>query len=82
MPAENYERVEQKRVRKKKQTYQQRVQSEWDELAAEEAAYKKFKKGKLEKRTTNQYVPEYEEVTATTTIRSLLMALRTYKGCA
>jgi ATP-dependent RNA helicase DDX55/SPB4 len=38
-----------KRKRKKKESFQQKVFDEWDELAAEEMAYKKFKKGKITK---------------------------------
>lgn len=40
---------ETKRKRKKKQSYSQKLREEWDELAAEEAAFRKFKKGKLSK---------------------------------
>ena len=40
---------EPKRKRKKKQSYLQKFQEEWDELAAEETLYKKFRKGKLTK---------------------------------
>ena len=37
------------RKRAKKKTFRQKVKSEWDELQAEEAAYKKYKKGKITK---------------------------------
>ena len=41
--------MEEKRERKRKKSYSQKAEAEWDELAAEEAAYKKFKKGKISK---------------------------------
>lgn len=53
IPAEQYQaskEVEEPRKRKKRVTVQQKVMNEWDELAAEETAYKKFKKGKLSKK--------------------------------
>lgn len=50
IPPEEFAQLEEaKRVRKKKQTPQQKMLVEWDELAAEELAFKKFKKGKLSK---------------------------------
>eukprot|EP01038_Epipyxis_sp_PR26KG_P008746 gene8746-11818_t len=52
---QNKEEIENKRQRKKKLSTHQKIMSEWDELAAEEMAYKKFKKGKLSK-------TEYEHV--------------------
>ncbi len=55
VPVEHYEKVEDKRQRKKKKSYSKRTADEWDELAAEEAAYKKYKKGKITKE-------EYEEL--------------------
>ena len=58
----NYENsVEPKRKRKKKQSYLQKFQEEWDELAAEETLYKKFKKGKLSKEDYDAML-ESEEV--------------------
>jgi ATP-dependent RNA helicase DDX55/SPB4 len=36
-----------KRKRKKKQSFTQKLKEEWDDLAAEEAAFRKFKRGKL-----------------------------------
>ena len=42
VPAEHHERIEEKRVRKKKKSYSQKAADEWNELAAEEAAYKKI----------------------------------------
>jgi len=47
IPAEEYVPEEAKRKRKKKQSTQQKFQLEWDELAAEETAYKRFKRGKI-----------------------------------
>lgn len=50
MPEEEYRAMDEgKRKRKKKQGVQQKILDEWDELAAEEMAYKKFKKGKISK---------------------------------
>ena len=47
MEAQRQLEAEQKRKRKKKQSPQQLMQAEWDEYAAEEANFKKFKKGKI-----------------------------------
>jgi ATP-dependent RNA helicase DDX55/SPB4 len=50
IPAEEYANLDEpKRVRKKKQSFLQKMNEEWDDLAAEETAFKKFKKGKLSK---------------------------------
>lgn len=50
IPAEEYIVPEDEaRKRKKKQSHEQKIMDEWSEMAAEEAAYKKFKKGKLTK---------------------------------
>jgi ATP-dependent RNA helicase DDX55/SPB4 len=46
--------VTEKRQRKRKQSYVQKFKAEWDEIADEEALYRKFKKGKISK-------AEYEE---------------------
>ncbi len=56
---------EQKRKRKKKQSYSQKLKEEWDELAAEEAAFKKFKRGKMSKSTyddclMSENAPDYD----------------------
>ena len=47
VPPEQYQPEEEKRVRAKKRSKQQVMMEEWDELAAEETTYRKFKKGKL-----------------------------------
>lgn len=48
IPADQYVVPEDgKRKRKKKQSAQKKFNAEWDELAAEEMAYRKMKKGKL-----------------------------------
>lgn len=47
IPPEEYQKPEEKRVRAKKRSQQQVLREEWEELAAEESAFKKFKKGKL-----------------------------------
>lgn len=47
IPADEYVPEESKRKRKKKQSAQQKFQLEWDELAAEETAFKRFKRGKI-----------------------------------
>ena len=49
VPAEQYERKEEKRERKKKKSVTAKMREEWEDLAAEEGLYKKFKKGKLSK---------------------------------
>lgn len=49
VPAEEYVRTEKKRERKRKQNVYAKLQEEWDELAAEESMYRKFKKGKMSK---------------------------------
>jgi ATP-dependent RNA helicase DDX55/SPB4 len=50
IPSEEYVVPEDSaRKRKKKQSHEQKIMDEWSEMAAEEAAYKKFKKGKLTK---------------------------------
>lgn len=49
VPAEEFERVDKKRERKKKKNAFIKLKEEWDELAAEEMAFKKFKKGKMSK---------------------------------
>lgn len=47
---EEYAKLEDpKRKRKKKQSFIQKFEGEWDEIAAEEMAFKKFKRGKLDK---------------------------------
>jgi hypothetical protein len=51
VPKDQYQaREEPERKRKKKQTGQQKMMDEWDDLAAEETAYRKFKKGKMSKK--------------------------------
>jgi ATP-dependent RNA helicase DDX55/SPB4 len=46
----NYEyNSDPKRKRKKKQSKHQQIMEEWDELAAEETMYRKFKKGKVKR---------------------------------
>jgi ATP-dependent RNA helicase DDX55/SPB4 len=47
VPPEEYIPAEEKRQRKKKLSFTQKFQQEWQELADEEANYKKFKKGKI-----------------------------------
>lgn len=47
LPSEEYIREEEKRKRKKKQSFTQKINEEWDELAEEETKFKKFKKGKI-----------------------------------
>lgn len=47
VPAEQFERVDKKRERKAKKGVRAKFQEEWDDLAAEEMLYRKFKKGKL-----------------------------------
>lgn len=49
VPAEEFERVDPKRERKRKKSHVTKFQEEWDELAAEETLFKKFKKGKISK---------------------------------
>jgi ATP-dependent RNA helicase DDX55/SPB4 len=49
VPAEEFERVDKKRERKAKKSMRAKFQEEWDDLAAEEMLYRKFKKGKLSK---------------------------------
>ena len=44
-----------------KQERQQKAEAEWDELAAEEAAYKKFKKGKISKSEYEEFCLLHEE---------------------
>ena len=51
-----------KRKRKKKQSYMQKFQEEWDELAAEENLFKKFRKGKLNKE-------DYDEMLASDNVQ-------------
>ena len=41
--------LDEKRQRKKKQSYSQKLAAEWDEFAAEEAIFKKFKRGHISK---------------------------------
>lgn len=50
VPPEEYVPVEEKRKRKKKLSFTQKFFEEWDDLAADETAFKKFKKGKLSKK--------------------------------
>jgi ATP-dependent RNA helicase DDX55/SPB4 len=47
IPAEEFIRTEKKRERKKKQSFIAKMKDEWDELAAEEAMFKKLRKGKI-----------------------------------
>lgn len=49
VPVESFERKEEPRERKKKQSLRAKFADEWDELAAEETLFKKFKKGKISK---------------------------------
>jgi ATP-dependent RNA helicase DDX55/SPB4 len=49
VPAEEFVRTDKKRERKRKQSTYSKLKEEWDELAAEETLYKKFKKGKISK---------------------------------
>ncbi len=49
VPAEQFERVDKKRERKAKKSMRAKFQEEWDDLAAEEMLFRKFKKGKLSK---------------------------------
>jgi hypothetical protein len=44
-----FENENEKRTRKKKQSFLKKMNEEWNELAAEEMAYKKLRKGKLSK---------------------------------
>jgi hypothetical protein len=53
---ENYEAPEDIRNRAKKRTPQQRMADDWGDLAAEEQAYKKFKKGKLSKNEYDEFL--------------------------
>lgn len=62
VPAESYEKTDDpKRDRKKKLSHSQKAQGDWDELAAEEAAYRKFKKGKMSREEYETHVLDYEE---------------------
>lgn len=47
VPADQYIPPEEKRKRKKRQSFTQKFQDEWKELAEEESNYRKFKKGKI-----------------------------------
>lgn len=49
VPSEQFERKEEKRDRKKKKSVTVKMREEWEDLAAEEGLFKKFKKGKLSK---------------------------------
>ena len=49
VPAEEYEPDDTKRKRKKKQSYLKQTLEEWEEFAAEEMIYKKYKKGLISK---------------------------------
>ncbi len=49
IPAEEYEQDDTKRKRKKKQSYMKQTLEEWEEFAAEEMIYKKYKKGLISK---------------------------------
>ena len=80
VPAESYEKPEEKRVRVKKQSHSQRAQSEWDELAAEEAAYKKYKKGKMSKEEYETYVLDYEEEDGYDHNKVSLVGVKTIRG--
>lgn len=53
IPAEEFERVDKKRERKRRKSEFSKFQDEWEELAAEETMFKKFKKGKLSKDAYN-----------------------------
>ena len=52
-----------KRKRKKKQSRHQQIMEEWDELAAEETLFRKFKKGKLSREDYEEQLMSEEAVT-------------------
>lgn len=49
VPSEQFERKDEKRERGKKKSATAKLREEWEDLAAEEGLFKKFKKGKLTK---------------------------------